>query len=656
MTWDSRRIVFAVFMMVLAGITGCGKSDRIATKPLPPVEDDSPGPTEDVSQPAAEIARDQHLDTDDRDVELTQPDMAAAEATSQPTTEDTPTEPTEPASEPIADSGEGSAEDVDGDTSTQTADQPKDSAEQVAAAPPAVRLFLPTTTGNLLVDLDIRIDDRPLNELFDERIDAVLAQARGDESEKLEWEAVLDLVREDPDQFGRNQPINRNQYREIIRRYDVNRNKVPDRDEVAKFLFRNSGFAGPFRLLGTDHYREMNRIDSLLFQAIDQDSDGSLDESELSAAAETLMRMDENSDRCINLAEAGITQPDNDPAWNRRRTNRRGEVAMDLEGYVDWTMVSYALDNNLGSNAPFGIENDLYAGMDTNGDGSISGEEAKLLRELPADLRLLVQFSDESAQPKIEIVSMPAKLEAEIGRTLVRDLDETAQTSMQGTAPGQRLDSISLFGGSLQLMARAIDIRNGQNQLPFNVFSMLDANGDGALDEDEIPDAAAETFPLEELDTDEDGKLTFREINQGRRDKLPIWSIQVRGRAAEFPDGVFVWLDRDRNLMLTEREILAAGERLRQNRPLPLKATDIPDSFVVQIARADPSQDNQTFRFLHQESGPPAALPRWALHMDTNRDGDISMREFLGTAEQFSELDRNGDGFVDAQEVLNDGD
>jgi hypothetical protein len=37
--------------------------------------------------------------------------------------------------------------------------------------------------------------------------------------------------------------------------------------------------------------------------------------------------------------------------------------------------------------------------------------------------------------------------------------------------------------------------------------------------------------------------------------------------------------------------------------------------------------------------------------MDRNGDGDVSAREFLGPAATFRQLDRDGDGLIDAAEA-----
>jgi hypothetical protein len=37
--------------------------------------------------------------------------------------------------------------------------------------------------------------------------------------------------------------------------------------------------------------------------------------------------------------------------------------------------------------------------------------------------------------------------------------------------------------------------------------------------------------------------------------------------------------------------------------------------------------------------------------MDRNGDGDVSRREFLGTDEQFREIDTDGDGLISVEEA-----
>jgi Ca2+-binding EF-hand superfamily protein len=43
--------------------------------------------------------------------------------------------------------------------------------------------------------------------------------------------------------------------------------------------------------------------------------------------------------------------------------------------------------------------------------------------------------------------------------------------------------------------------------------------------------------------------------------------------------------------------------------------------------------------------------PDWFRRMDRNQDGDVSQREFPGTARQFAQLDSDGDGLISGAEA-----
>ncbi|MGI9471081.1 MAG: hypothetical protein ACR2NZ_06095 [Rubripirellula sp.] len=523
----------------------------------------------------------------------------------------------------------------------QPADTPDDDSLPVDLSD-AVRLLLPTTAGPLVVAVDLKIGDESSQQAFERRVRQVMEQAS--DGKDLTWPMLFEHVASDAQQFGR-MPINSNQYQNMIRVYDKNRNKRPDDDEVAKFLFRSSGFTVPFRLVGSNHFRDVNRSQSNLFKAFDRNDNRRIEPQEMELAADSLLRLDVDGDRRITVSEV-VDPQQNEDAWQSRRSSRWGEVAMDISGYIDWTMLAYTLDETL-RHGVYGAAKNSIARLDRDDDGLISGEEAKQLATVEPDIAIHVQYGSKvNGTPEVKVLK------------LSDDIRDAVDVVMDGSTVG-------LLGDGLQLIVRATDVGAPPNRIPPEAFAALDANNDGGLDESEIPDGAFTDYSFEDLDANGDEKLTLSEIREGMIPNAPIWGVQIRGRGAESPDGVFTWLDQDRDHVLSEREIAQVVDRLHSidsakhhnsnsvtddNQSDTIRALDIPDTFVLHFTRGDPSQNEQLFQVNDSSQQTPRPWPRWAESMDINRDGDISRAEFLGHAEQFRELDANGDGFIHADE------
>src|SRR6185369_3683487 len=112
------------------------------------------------------------------------------------------------------------------------------------------------------------------------------------------------------------------------------------------------------------------------------------------------------------------------------------------------------------------------------------------------------------------------------------------------------------------------------------------------------------------LDHDNDGRLTRRE-----RQEL---------------SGLFASLDRDGDGTVSAGEV-----------PVPIRFAVTLGPHVHELLAAPAPAARSTT----PKAAAPAA-PAWFTSMDKNHDGDLSRSDFLGTTEQFKQLDTNGDGLL----------
>jgi len=591
-----------------------------------------------------------------------QPASKEAVRVNEPNTTESSTEPVSTSSDESAAGADHSADapgqlDSSGLTETPSQldepgepDQPGqlDSAGQASTVPPddtlsqepnpddtaaPFRLWLPTTAGPLLVDLEVLIGGQSLSDAFDQQMEILEEEAGG--SDGLSWQELTDHIQANPGRYG-GVSVGSGDTRNLIRMYDRNRNGQAERDEMTSLLFRDSRVSGPFRLVGTDAYRQVNRTDSSVFQVLDQNADQILDDDEIQSASRSLLQLDRNGDRRINIAEltASSTRMNGRDPWKDQRTSRWGDVAMDLGGFVDWKMVAYAIGDN-SRHAIFNDGTNAIEAIDQNRDQSIDSEEAKLLLQVPADLRLTIAF-DLARQPSTQVTAIVHH----------HDVDGT-------TPPLQDSRQVLVASESLQLVVSVNDQNTTSRAIPPGAFAALDMDGDGVLIESEIPNGFLREYSFAELDSDANGELTLTELQTGMARIQPIWAMQVRARGAEVADALFAWLDRDQDLSLSSREIAASSHRLGQlaAERTAVRAEDLPDTFLLQFGRGEPSQDDTLFSLASRPPRAPRSWPAWAESMDANQDGDIARDEFIGLPAQFDQMDQDHDGFLSMHEV-----
>jgi hypothetical protein len=119
-------------------------------------------------------------------------------------------------------------------------------------------------------------------------------------------------------------------------------------------------------------------------------------------------------------------------------------------------------------------------------------------------------------------------------------------------------------------------------------------------------------------------------------------------------------LDRDSDQRLTTRErqelsgLLAALDRdsdgtvSAAEMPTPIRFAVTLGPHVHELL----STPVGAARAVAPREAAPAA-PAWFASMDKNRDGDVSRSEFLGTSEQFHQIDADGDALISVAEASN---
>jgi Ca2+-binding EF-hand superfamily protein len=424
---------------------------------------------------------------------------------------------------------------------------------------------------------------------------------------------------------------------------------------------------GPFRLQFAR--QAVGRTDAL-FDHLDRDKDGELTRSELAAIAGSLRPLDLDDDEMISAFEL---EPFNSAAYtaimeqSSERQARFTVLPPVIELVPGESSLRQArlllkkydtakgdipgrLDNKL-SPAEFAIDPETFAKADTNGDDALDTQELRqFLSRAPVDLTLDVNLaSDAAGQATVRVAEGGAVPDGAKVRQLADGDVELAIGQV-------RLDiHVENGKGVAEQVRRVVEQR----------FKVADVNKDGYLEGKERATIDAPQSPLaglwELIDRDRDGKLYLKELLEfaGRQSEAARWRLVVT--AADQGRAIFGILDSDHDRRLGAREVMRTVDRVMSwdaNGDGRVSPDEIPYHFLVNISRSGlPGLTGEAVAARASRSmvstrpTGPAAGPDWFQKMDSNHDGDVSHREFLGPRDQFDRLDRDKDGLIDPGEA-----
>jgi Ca2+-binding EF-hand superfamily protein len=412
-------------------------------------------------------------------------------------------------------------------------------------------------------------------------------------------------------------------------------------------------------------------ISDSIFKLLDTNKDGKLSREELAAAADVLLKLDENDDEMIvprelvppaepKVGGGGFTMP-NFGGGKKVATDNYWVTLLEYPGQapallMERMKVRYAKEKGKSlTREDLGLDEATFAKLDTNGDGVLDDKELAGWFKRTPDVELTLRIGGRTGdQGRVEPAGKAAPLAKQLQTTSNYALLDLGATR------------IELRGNEAQRPDRLGGIIRQQFQAQFR---QADKDGNGYIDAKEAEASPFFRGLFKTLDRDGDGKVTEKEFLaylDGLRD------LQKRGQAAcvtvvltDQSRGLFDLLDVNRDGRLSVREMRGAVKLLDV---LNLKEKgfitkgDLPKSYLLTLRRGGATRGDLDFLSALEDAyggsyedasyeDYATAGPMWFRKMDKNRDGDVSRKEFLGTDEQFRQIDTDGDGLISAEEA-----
>ena len=448
-------------------------------------------------------------------------------------------------------------------------------------------------------------------------------------------------------------------------------------DELRTYYRRNGG--ATFQVNAAPAVRRnfavpsADALNDALFKLLDTDKDGKLSKEELAQAPFILMQKDEDDDEIIEPhelaagphpygAEARPPRAESGTAslFPTFRTVNPGDSPNELARQLlsRYGAKGQTLARKL-TRKDIGLDEATFNLLDVDGDGELDTEELTLLLRRPPDIRTVRAAWRARAGKKRSWQIVSGK-----DRPLTANLRMPNDGALLISRP--RNDSRGYATRQRSKLTRRPGIVLIIREFCKRQFKVADKDNNGYLDMNE---ARQNRFfgPLFKLmDADGDGKLYEKEM-LAYLDRTASLQAQAMAASVTFAvsdegRGLFDLIDTNRDGRLSVREMRNAVNLIKtfdRDGDGKLSREEIPRSYQVAVQRGTAIANSAGLREAafypdgsQARGGPKTGRgPVWFRNMDLNRDGDVSRREFLGTDQQFKEIDTDGDGLISIEEA-----
>ncbi len=398
-----------------------------------------------------------------------------------------------------------------------------------------------------------------------------------------------------------------------------------------------------------------------LASLLDTDYDGAISDDELTASSRTLRFRDLDNDETFSVSEL---LPYRDPR-SQNAAVAPDAVSLPFFHVIDRESAQRAAERIV---QRYGTEGQISEELlrQRSGGSQVPGSPD---RKLSIDDVLGVV-----EKPRFHMV-MEVSLSVQANTSNIKvALDREAAAFCKPVAKqtfgqyGLAIDGLPLtviaLGGS------ANDRRNSQGYLG-QTFVMSDGDKNQYLNESEFSgmtealNRAGVRADFAAVDFNGDAMVTREEVfSFAKRDQIATAS-RVQVSVKQDGKTLFGLLDRNSDRRLSVREMRSGSGVLNPydfNQDHKFADSELGTEFVLAISLGRPEfrrtsgqMDSMTMQMGAGDAILPGSEslsgPEWFRRMDRNQDGDVSPREFLGTAQQFMQIDSDGDKLISADEA-----